>query len=221
MKGEIINDKFFTYLSHLAERKNTKTILEIGSGSGSGSTQALVAGLRQGRSDQRVFCIEACPNNFAELAQSVSGLTAVRPCFGSSVHPKQIVDWKQVAEWYQQNPGNQLSQYGLATVRSWWERENDRDPKVPVSLIETIKDETGLPYFDMVLIDGSEFTGEAEFRQIYGSRWIALDDVGSFKNWKNREFLMWDEHYALWREDLGLRNGFSIFRLKKGFPSLL
>ena len=72
----------------------------------------------------------------------------------------------------------------------------------------------GLAYFDLVLIDGSEFTGEEELRLVYGSRWITLDDVRTYKNWQNREILKADPAYRLWAENLSLRHGFSIFRLR-------
>ncbi len=35
--------------------------------------------------------------------------------------------------------------------------------------IEFIKEQNNIDFFDVVLIDGSEFTGEAELQKIYGS----------------------------------------------------
>lgn len=42
---EIKNDEFYTAIQELARKENIKTVLEIGSSSGEGSTEALVRGL--------------------------------------------------------------------------------------------------------------------------------------------------------------------------------
>lgn len=214
MQPEILGDSFSIALSQIACRRDVGTILEIGSGSGNGSTQALLAGIRKGRQDQKIFCIEADPQNFADLQGVTQGLPGLHAHFGSSVHPGQLSPWVEVEKWYRDNPQNKLSAYGLETIRSWWQPENSRNVSLPSALIEKIKETHALPFFDLVLIDGSEFTGRAEFRMVYGSRWIALDDVRAFKNWQNRELLLRDPAYRLFREDLRLRNGFSIFRLR-------
>ncbi len=66
----------------------------------------------------------------------------------------------------------------------------------------------------MVLIDGSEFPGKAELEDVYGSKWILLDDVNAFKNYENYQSLFNDQSYELYEEDWSLRNGFAIFRRK-------
>ena len=64
----------------------------------------------------------------------------------------------------------------------------------------------------MVLIDGSEFTGKAEMNQVYGARWILLDDICVFKNFENYNRLKNDANYTLYRENLHVRNGYAIFK---------
>ena len=211
---EIHNDSFASHLAKLVNLRAIKTILEIGSGSGNGSTQALLQGIRQGRRDQRLFCLEADPGHYRDLQAAVAGISGVEACFGSSVHSGQISSWKEVDAWFHENPDNRLLQYGLSKVRDWWQGENQREPGISSGWIEKIKDRHSLTFFDLVLIDGSEFTGEAELRQVYGSRWIALDDVRAFKNWNNRQTLLKDPAYRLVKENLHLRNGFSIFCLR-------
>ena len=48
--------------------------------------------------------------------------------------------------------------------------------------IQTIKRAHGIERFDLVLIDGSEFTGTAEMEEVYGARWLVLDDIRTLKN---------------------------------------
>jgi hypothetical protein len=47
--------------------------------------------------------------------------------------------------------------------------------------IERIKAEHGIERFDMVLIDGSEFTGEVELGKVLGAKLILLDGTNTFK----------------------------------------
>jgi hypothetical protein len=78
--------------------------------------------------------------------------------------------------------------------------------------IELIKSERNIEHFDMVLIDGSEFTGKAELELTYGAKFILLDDIRAFKNYENYEKLLNDPSYELIEEQLFLRNGYAIFR---------
>ena len=117
--------------------------------------------------------------------------------------------------WWRKNPEHLLQNYGLEAVREWYrcDEEGFRTER-PEGLISDTMEIVRLAYFDLVLIDGSEFTGEEELRLVYGSRWVALDDVRTYKNWQNRETLKADPVYRLWTENLSLRHGFSIFRLR-------
>jgi hypothetical protein len=74
-----------------------------------------------------------------------------------------------------------------------------------------IKHNHNIENFDLVLIDGSEFTGFAEFNKIYGAKYILLDDINGFKNYKTHQYLKNDKNYNLIIENYYVRNGFSAF----------
>ena len=63
----------------------------------------------------------------------------------------------------------------------------------------------------MVLIDGSEFTGQAELSLVMGAKIIALDDINAFKNYQSYQVLINDPNYKIIAREMGLRNGFAIF----------
>lgn len=215
MQPEILNDSFSKKLRCLASRPDVHTILEIGSGSGNGSTMALSAGIQSGRTDQTLWCLEADPERFAELEKNVGGLPGARPLWGSSVMRSSLPSWDKVEAWWRLNPGHLLKNYGLEAVREWHRCDEEGfRTKRPEGLISDIMERERLAYFDLVLIDGSEFTGEEELRLVYGSRWVALDDVRTYKNWQNRKILEADPAYVLWAEDLRLRHGYSIYKLR-------
>lgn len=110
-----------------------------------------------------------------------------------------------------------LNQYGLDRVIGWLKQDIDyvKSSGVAQNGIALIKEQHGIEFFDIVLIDGSEFTGMAEFKLIYGARFILLDDTNAFKNYHNYQQLINDPHYELIEQDIQLRNGYAIFKRKE------
>ncbi|MBT8630965.1 hypothetical protein AOC23_02610 [Polynucleobacter paneuropaeus] len=53
--------------------------------------------------------------------------------------------------------------------------------------VDKIKNDNNIKTFDMVLIDGSEFSGERDLHSIMGAKLIALDDINAFKGGFNYE----------------------------------
>ncbi len=74
-----------------------------------------------------------------------------------------------------------LDQYGVERVVGWLKQDLEyvQSSDVPKNGIELIKRENNIKDFDMVLIDGSEFTGMAELTLVYGARFILLDDINA------------------------------------------
>ena len=169
MDPEIVNDSFSRRLTRLAVRSDVRTILEIGSGSGNGSTVALSAGIRSGRTNQALWCLEADPQRCEELRKNVGSLHGVRPLWGSSVGRSGLPSWEEVEAWWHRSPGHLLHNYGMEAVKGWWrcDEEGFRGQR-PQGLVAQIMMKERLAYFDLVLIDGSEFTGEEELRLVYG-----------------------------------------------------
>ena len=119
-----------------------------------------------------------------------------------------------VSRFYHSTPSN-LNSHPHDRVLGWLRQDLEyiSTANVPEDGIERIRRENGIEQFDMVLIDGSEFTGSAEFGKIYGAKYILLDDIQVFKNYWNHRRLISDPNYQLVKENLTLRHGYSIFRL--------
>ena len=75
-----------------------------------------------------------------------------------------------------------------------------------------IKQENNIDFFDVVLIDGSEFSGSGELNKTYGAKFIMLDDINSFKNYNNYRLLYNDMNYEPVALNFYLRNGYAVFR---------
>lgn len=210
---EIKNDEFYAAIQKLAREEDITTVLEIGSSSGGGSTEAFVTGLRDNPNKPTLFCMEVSQPRFAELKKRYENDSFVKCYNVSSVSLEQFSDENEVREFYNSTQTN-LNLYPLERVIGWLRQDIEYVKKsgVPANGIQKIKQENHLELFDLVLIDGSEFTGSAELDDVYGSKIICLDDINTFKNYKNYQKLLADENYLLIAQNTSVRNGYSIFK---------
>jgi glycosyltransferase involved in cell wall biosynthesis len=212
---EIKNDELYYLIEEIASRANVKNILEIGSSSGGGSTEAFVKGIQKNPHNPSLYCMEVSQVRFSQLQQTYAYADFVK-CYNlSSVAIEDFPKKEDVVAFYNNNITN-LNHYPLEEVLRWL----DQDIEYIISSgmsgngIEEIKRENNIDYFDLVLIDGSEFTGNVEFEEIYGAKIIILDDANSFKNYESHQKLLKDNNYVLVSQNLSLRNGYSIFKQK-------
>lgn len=210
---EISNDEFYIALQKLAREEEIKTVLEIGSSSGQGSTHAFVSGLRENPNKPTLFCMEISKTRFAKLQQAYIKDYFVKYYNLSSVSVEDFPTEDEIREFYETTPTN-LNLYPLERVLGWLKQDIDyvKNFGVTDNGIRRIKEKNNIDYFDLVLIDGSEFTGIAELNEVYGAKFICLDDINTFKNYKNYHRLIKDSNYTLIAENPCLRNGYSIFR---------
>jgi hypothetical protein len=210
---EVKNDSFYAHLKTIARRCELKTFLEIGSSSGTGSTQALVEGiLGRSNTDAQLFCMELSRTRYLNLTATYNDHGFVFPYNLSSVRIEDFPSRSEVERFYTTTNTN-LNKFGLDTVLSWLDCDIKYISQVRLNYcgIQFIKTCNKIETFDFVLIDGSEFTGDAELRYVWGSRVIALDDVNSYKCFSAYLTLAHHRMYKLVAQDLGLRNGYAIF----------
>jgi FkbM family methyltransferase len=210
---EIKNDEFYLAIYQLAREADIRTVLEIGSSSGQGSTEAFVRGLRENKNNPNLFCIEVSKARFAELSNTYSAEDFVKCYNVSSVSLHDFSSEAEVTHFYQTISTN-LNYYSLQLVLSWLRADLEyiRESGVTEEGIKIIKEENNIDNFDLVLIDGSEFTGVSEFNQVYGAKYILLDDINVFKNYYNCQKLLADSSYRLVKMNISIRNGYAIFQ---------
>lgn len=214
---EIKDDEFYTTILQISSHEQARYVLEIGSSAGGGSTQAFVEGMLQNKAtDKNLFCLEVSKPRFDALAQRYSNVPFVKCFHASSVPLESFPTPEEVTQFYEQLPTN-LNQYPLTEVLRWLAQDIayiKENPTETTDGIAHVKKLHSITNFDIVLIDGSEFTGEAEMTHVYGSRIILLDDILGYKNLKNYARLSHDPTYEKICENLNLRNGYAGFRRK-------
>ena len=203
MQEVTINDSFGQALAKYSKGK--KIGLEIGGGTGDGSTQCIFT--------EKLFSIEISPERIGRHRMNLEAKGGVS-IQGSAVTRGLWMNKFDVLEFYTNKKTN-LNQYSLDVVNGWYSECFDSAKPYTTNAIEDIHFDHNVD-FDFVLIDGSPFSGEAELRCVRPflaeKAIIALDDVNDIKNLDNYYKLKNSNAKLLW-EDWNVRNGAAIFQL--------
>jgi len=185
--------------------KGKKIGLEIGGGTGDGSTQCIHT--------EKLFSIEINPERIGRHRMNLEAKGGVS-IQGSAVVCGLWMNQLDIVEFYGTKKTN-LNQYPLTQVISWLHECVELAKPYQTNAIEDIHFDYNVD-FDFVLIDGSPFSGEAELRCVRpflaDKAIIALDDINDIKNLDNYYKLKNSNAELLW-EDWSVRNGAAIFQL--------
>lgn len=209
---EITGDRFYRAIVEVASTPGVREILEIGSSSGAGSTEAWVSGALQNPELPRLHCIEVSSARYAALVERWGQHEFVH-CYHVSSVPLECFPGATEVEDFYRGTRSKLRRTPLETVLGWLRQDVEyvRAQGLSRHGIREIRERQAIEFFDAVLIDGSEFTGRAELREVYGSRFLLLDDTQTYKNFENARQLESDPHYRLVCADRRTRNGFAVF----------
>lgn len=211
---QVKNDGFYNAIVKVAATGGVKTILEIGASSGGGSTEALVSGaLKNPDGPPQIHSIEVSKARIGQFLDRWKDFAFVHGYNVSSVPSASFPTPDAVTRFYREER-SKLRNVRLEKVLGWLQADLDyltAHPDLDAAGIRRIKDASGIAVFDAVLIDGSEFTGEVEMPEVYGARFLMLDDTRSYKNWRNLKQLEADSSYRCVKKSRWTRNGWAVF----------
>lgn len=209
---EIKGDDFFRAIVRVASTPGLGHILEIGASGGAGSTEAFVAGILQNPDPTVLHCIEVSAARYEALVKRWTGRDFVR-CYRVSSVPVDAFPSPAEVEQFHRTVNSKFSTFPLKQVLGWLEQDVRyvESQDIETSGIRMIRESNGIGHFGAVLIDGSEFTGVAELREIYGAQFILLDDICTYKNHANLVALSADPAYRLVETSEKPRNGYAVF----------
>jgi hypothetical protein len=209
---EIRDDALYRWILRIAATPGVRHILEIGSSSGSGSTEAFVAGALRNPDRPTVHCVEVSRARFAALVERWSGQDLVC-CHNVSTVPVEAFPSPEEVDAFRRRVWTRFRFIARAKVMAWLRQDLAYLRREGLSGwgIREIRAGHGIDRFDAVLIDGSEFTGPADLGEVYGAGYVILDDVRTFKNHDNARRLARDPAYRLLTRSRRPRNGFAVF----------
>lgn len=216
IKPEItVGSELGLLLEQLAARPDVKTILEIGSSSGDGSTACFVKGMDANPEKPTLHGIEMSHARFGALRTRWGLRPDIYLWHGCSVDLGDFMLATDVSNFYRFIPTN-LNKYPLEQVLGWLEQDVRyvAVTQTQHSIIKKIKTHprAKASFLNwMVLIDGSAFTAQAELNAVYGAKIIVLDDTNDIKNYANYHRLKSDPTYRLLAENPNERNGYAAF----------
>jgi hypothetical protein len=204
-------DNLYKTLVSLASQPNVRTLLDIGASSGEGTTAALVEGCSYKLSYQ-IFAMEFGKERFEKLKENYKDYKMVHPINGSSIKLKEFPSEENIREFHAKNK-TVLNDFPVETILDWRMVDLNyiKDNTVEEDMIRKIKKQNKIENFDLVIIDGSEFTGEKELEIVWGSSIICLDDVNGYKNFNSYHRLKASEDYEILMDNLNERHGYAIF----------
>lgn len=183
-----------------------RSLLEIGSFDGDGSTQVLISALKSFR-EKRLVCLELRRERYAKLKENTSAYPWVESHCAPSISWEDFTlrDFDQDIWPHFASSDPEI----YLRVKGWWVEDTELvKSSQAAGYLESTTEE-----FDGVLIDGGEFSGYDEFRLLrQRAKCFLLDDV--FKVFKNRRVfaeLSDDPAWRLFYVNRDDRNGTAIF----------
>lgn len=192
MPGQMgLSGRIGATLNDLARRPEVEKALEIGTYNGEGSTYCIADGLS--RSTGRLCSIEA-DRQLYEHAQAFFTGTGLPV----ELHYGLTLALEDYAPYEHFVPAIEQTSYEVVapgTHREWYEHELElaRSAERTNVLDDLLSRDH---WYDMVLLDGGEYSAEAEFHRLepHVRNYVVLDDTNprrSIKNAANREWLLW------------------------------
>ena len=196
--GQICNDEFSNDIRHYASDSKNKTFLEIGTWNGLGSTKAFNEGFAKrpegSDSDYIFYSLECNTDKCSDAAKLYSG--------NPRIHILNEVIWNQEpADFYDVFPQCKSN----PTFQHWHEVDMLNMQKCALFL-----DRPELPMFDVLLLDGGEFTTYYEFQLLRcRCKILMLDDTNVDKCVKIVQEIEADPSWRIVKR-VNVRNGYLI-----------
>lgn len=194
-QGQICNDAFANEITKYASNLNYKTFLEIGTWNGLGSTKAFSSGF-QNRTDDYVFYSLEC--NQEKCMQA-----AALYMNNDKIHILNEVIWNE-------EPQDFYEIFPQCLTNDMYKHWNEVDI-VNMKKCKLFLNRQNLPdIFDVVLLDGGEFTTYHEFQNLKNRcRVLMLDDINVDKCKLIVKEIKSDKSWKIVKEE-NTRNGFLI-----------
>jgi predicted O-methyltransferase YrrM len=199
-------------LHEIAARPDVERVLETGTWNGEGSTYCIASGLAHAWG--RLTTVEADPALYAEARRYYDGRgLPVELVEGLTVSAEDILPYEAYVPAIEQTT---YEAEAPGAHRAWYERDLERARTAArTEVLRGLIKRDG--WYDLVFLDGGDFTSEAEFRlvQPYIRQWLVLDDTNprmSIKNARNRDRVVLNPEWEVVEDHPDDRCGWLVAR---------
>jgi hypothetical protein len=200
--GQICNDDFSLYIKSLASNSNYKYYLEIGTWNGLGSTKQFIEGFLS-RNDNFIFYSLECNKDKSNEAKDM---------YSNLITSGEINILNEVL-FQNNNEINEINKIFPQTINNkMYKNWNDIDIK-NMEKCNLFLERSNLPQiFDVILLDGGEFTTYFEFHLLKNRcKFLLLDDINTDKcKLIVKEIRNNNDKWKILVENTKVRNGFMI-----------
>lgn len=161
--GQICNDSFSKKIQEYASNDNNKTFLEIGTWNGLGSTKAFSEGFKNRKTDYIFYSLECNKDKHQDASK----------LYEYNVNMKLL---NEVV--FNEEPENFYDIFPQCRTNALFKKWNDVD-MINMKKCDVFINRTDLPeIFDVLLLDGGEFTTYFEYQILKKKcKYLMLDDI--------------------------------------------
>jgi hypothetical protein len=182
-------------LSILASSLDIKTIVEIGTWNGCGSTQCLLHGM-QNNIDKFLITIELYPDQFEIALNNLQNKNNVKLLHGSILTPEEAA-WLDKSE----------IDFNDLHAKMYYDLDMEYIKSYP-NVFNLIPN-----HIDLLVLDGGEYTTYPEWQKLKSrTSYVFLDDTNILKCKKIREELLSDINWICIEDNINSRNGYAAFK---------
>lgn len=179
-RGTVLGNAIY----ELCKNENINIIVDIGTWNGMGTTKCVIDAMNDSNKlNYNLISLECRLNLIEEAKKNLGNIPNLHLIHGSIVNYKELECLIDNLEW------------GIVKNNKWIKEDNSIALKWLKEDIELLKNTPNVlneipNEIDLLIIDGSEFSGYLDFIKLYKrSKYIAMDDIISFKNYKSRQYV--------------------------------
>ena len=187
------NSRLGETLYEIAKQPDVKTIVEIGTWNGAGSTRCIIDGIKDSGSKKTFVTLESNKEQYELASQNLKPYTEfVESLYGRIIEVYDLVWLKNVT---------------LGPEQQQWLWQDIEGYKECPNVLDKIPDQ-----IDLLLLDGGEFSTIPEFIKLKSRyKYLVLDDITALKCKEINKQLSIKKDHTLLKSDTE-RNGFSVFK---------
>ena len=201
LPGQInLNTSFGRIIYDLVLKNNFKTIVDVGTWNGMGTTSCLLAALEKKQDfSASIYTIELYEEilHYAKI-----NLNKYINKFNLKILHGKLVDLDEVYSWFDHSKIN-FEEDGHA--RLWYHKDMELLSKIP-NILHLLPDK-----IDFLILDGGEYSTYPEWQKLKNRcHFFALDDTNLHKCSKIKSEIISDSKYTIIYDVINERNGFLV-----------